>query len=99
MLFRSPRISTGSPPKAAEAPIIRTCKPARFFLIAAVLVAAVPAHAAGDSGEIINALVRARLAEEGGAPAAALSALTAVSRATPGQTGRASGRDRQCKNV
>src|SRR3546814_940371 len=61
-----PRISTESPPKAAEAPIIRTCKSARFVLIAAAVAAAVPVHASGDSGEVLNALVRARLAEAGG---------------------------------
>src|SRR3546814_9904478 len=68
-----PRISTGSPPKAAEAPIIRTCKSARFVLIAAAVAAAVPAHASGDSGEVLNALVRARLAEAGGEPVVALT--------------------------
>ena len=44
-------------------------------------------HAADDSGEVLNALVRARLAEEGGAPAAALSALATVSSAAPGLPG------------
>ena len=44
-------------------------------------------HAADDSGEVLNALVRARLAEESGAPAAALSALAAVSSAAPGLPG------------
>ena len=42
-----------------------------------------PAQAADDSGMILNALVQARLAEEGGEPAAALSALSAVSSAAP----------------
>src|SRR3546814_14863007 len=79
-----PRISTESPPKAAEAPIIRTCKSARFALIAAAVAAAVPAHASGDSGEVLNALVRARLAEAGGEPVAALTALATVSSAAPG---------------
>lgn len=46
-----------------------------------------PAHAASDSGEVLNALVRARLAEESGAPAAALSALAMVSSAAPGLPG------------
>ncbi|MGH6695068.1 tetratricopeptide repeat protein [Sphingopyxis sp.] len=44
---------------------------------------AVPAHAVDDNGAALNALVRARLAEEGGEPAAALSALTAVSGVAP----------------
>src|SRR3546814_19035838 len=91
-----PRISTESPPKAAEAPIIRTCKSARFVLIAAAVAAAVPAHASGDSGEVLNALVRARLAEAGGEPVVALTALATVSRAA--QLGRASWRDRVCKS-
>src|SRR3546814_5295472 len=82
-----PRISTGSPPKAAEAPIIRTCKSARFVLIAAAVAAAVPAHASGDSGEVLNALVRARLAEAGGEPVVALTALATVSSAAPGLPG------------
>ncbi len=48
-----------------------------------MLVAALPAQAADDNGAALNALVRARLAEEGGEPAAALSALTAVSSVAP----------------
>lgn len=44
---------------------------------------AAPAHAVDDNGAALNALVRARLAEEGGEPAAALSALTAVSSVAP----------------
>ena len=44
---------------------------------------AVPAHAVDDNGAALNALVRARLAEESGEPAAALSALTAVSSVAP----------------
>jgi predicted Zn-dependent protease len=51
------------------------------------VASAAPAHAADDGGEVLNALVRARLAEESGAPAAALSALTAVSSAAPGLPG------------
>ena len=47
------------------------------------LAAALPAQAADDNGAALNALVRARLAEEGGEPAAALSALTAVSSVAP----------------
>ena len=42
-----------------------------------------PAWAIDDNGAALNALVRARLAEEGGEPAAALSALTAVSSVAP----------------
>ena len=42
-----------------------------------------PAQAVDDNGAALNALVRARLAEEGGKPAAALSALTAVSSVAP----------------
>jgi Flp pilus assembly protein TadD len=52
-------------------------------LALSALAAAVPAQAADDSGAALNALVRARLAEEGGEPAAALSALTAVSSVAP----------------
>ena len=52
-------------------------------MIAAAFAAAVPAHAVDDNGAALNALVRARLAEEGGEPAAALSALTAVSSVAP----------------
>lgn len=40
-------------------------------------------QAADDNGAALNALVQARLAEEGGQPAAALSALTAVSSLAP----------------
>jgi tetratricopeptide (TPR) repeat protein len=47
----------------------------------------VPAHASGDSGEVLNALVRARLAEAGGEPVAALTALATVSSAAPGLPG------------
>ena len=46
-------------------------------------MAAVPAAAAEDSGAALNALVRARLAEEGGKPAAALSALGQLSSLAP----------------
>ncbi len=46
-----------------------------------------PAQAADDGGAALNALVRARLAEEGGEPAAALSALTTVSSLAPGLPG------------
>lgn len=42
-----------------------------------------PVQAADDSGAALNALVRARLAEEGGEPAAALSALSQVSSLAP----------------
>ncbi|HEY0598160.1 hypothetical protein [Sphingopyxis sp.] len=50
--------------------------------VAAVAVAT-PAQAVDDSGAALNALVRARLAEERGEPAAALSALTTVSSLAP----------------
>jgi tetratricopeptide (TPR) repeat protein len=50
--------------------------------VAAVAVAA-PAQAVDDSGAALNALVRARLAEERGEPAAVLSALTTVSSLAP----------------
>lgn len=46
-----------------------------------------PAQAVDDSGAALNALVRARLAEEGGEPAAALSALTTASSLAPGLPG------------
>lgn len=46
-----------------------------------------PARAVDDNGAALNALVRARLAEEGGEPAAALSALTTVSSLAPGLPG------------
>jgi tetratricopeptide (TPR) repeat protein len=42
-----------------------------------------PVQAADDGGAALNALVRARLAEEGGEPAAALSALNQVSSVAP----------------
>ena len=44
---------------------------------------AAPAQAVDDNGAALNALVRARLAEESGQPAAALSALTAVASVAP----------------
>ncbi|WP_332818339.1 tetratricopeptide repeat protein [Sphingopyxis sp.] len=55
----------------------------RFLLAVGALAVALPAQAADDGGAALNALVRARLAEEGGEPAAALSALTAVSSLAP----------------
>ena len=42
-----------------------------------------PARAADDSGAALNALVKARLAEDAGEPAAALSALTALASHAP----------------
>lgn len=53
------------------------------MLIAGTLAAAAPAWAVDDNGATLNALVRARLAEERGEHAAALSALTAVSSVAP----------------
>jgi tetratricopeptide (TPR) repeat protein len=53
------------------------------LLAVGALAAAMPAQAADDSGAALNALVRARLAEEGGEPAAALSALRQVSSVAP----------------
>ncbi len=47
------------------------------------LAVAAPVQAADDGGAALNALVRARLAEEGGEPAAALAALTDVSSLAP----------------
>ena len=49
--------------------------------------AACPVQAADDGGAALNALVRARLAEAGGEPAAALAALTDVSSLAPGLPG------------
>lgn len=51
------------------------------------IAAATPAQAADDGGAALNALVRARLAEAGGEPAAALAALTDVSSLAPGLPG------------
>ncbi|MCM3419609.1 tetratricopeptide repeat protein [Sphingopyxis alaskensis] len=82
-----PRTSTGSPPKAAEGPIIRICKPVGLLGAAALLGAATPVAAADADGAALNALVRARLAEEKGAPAAALSALNEVVSLSPGLPG------------
>lgn len=56
-----------------------------------MLALASPARGAEDNGAALNALVRARLAEEAGDPAAALSALTALAShapALPGLRGR-----------
>lgn len=58
-----------------------------MLLAAVAFAAAVPAQAVDDSGAALNALVRARLAEEGGEPAAALSALTTASSLAPGLPG------------
>ncbi|MDO9369060.1 MAG: hypothetical protein Q7T68_10870 [Sphingopyxis sp.] len=52
-------------------------------MVAAALAVAAPVQAVDDSGAALNALVRARLAEEGGEPAAALSALATVSSLAP----------------
>ncbi|WP_293968398.1 hypothetical protein [Sphingopyxis sp.] len=52
-----------------------------------MLTAACPVQAADDGGAALNALVRARLAEAGGEPAAALAALTDVSSLAPGLPG------------
>jgi tetratricopeptide (TPR) repeat protein len=51
--------------------------------LSAAFSAAFPVQAADDGGAALNALVRARLAEEGGEPAAALSALTQVQSLAP----------------
>lgn len=57
-------------------------------MIAAALAAAAPAQATGtDGGSALDALARARLAEEAGDPAAALSALTTVASEAPGLPG------------
>lgn len=48
-----------------------------------MLALAVPVQAADDGGAALNALVKARLAEDAGAPAAALSALTVLSSHAP----------------
>lgn len=53
------------------------------MLAVGALAPAVPVQAADDSGAALNALVRARLAEEGGEPGAALSALSQVSSVAP----------------
>jgi len=52
-------------------------------LAVGALAVAAPVQAADDGGAALNALVRARLAEEGGEPAAALAALTDVSSLAP----------------
>ncbi|WP_293643648.1 hypothetical protein [Sphingopyxis sp. RIFCSPHIGHO2_12_FULL_65_19] len=50
-------------------------------------MAATPVQAVDDGGAALNALVRARLAEESGEPATALSALTTLSSLAPGLPG------------
>ena len=53
------------------------------MLAVAALSAALPVQAAENGGAALNALVRARLAEESGEPAAALTALTQVQSLAP----------------
>ncbi|MDK2761247.1 MAG: tetratricopeptide repeat protein [Sphingopyxis sp.] len=53
------------------------------MIAVAAFAAALPVHAADEGGAALNALVRARLAEEGGHSAAALSALGEVSSLAP----------------
>lgn len=57
------------------------------MLAAGALATAAPVSASEGDGAALNALIRARLAEENGTPAAALSALSVVASLAPGLPG------------
>lgn len=57
------------------------------MLAAGALATAAPVSASESDGTALNALIRARLAEENGTPAAALSALKVVANLAPGLPG------------
>lgn len=81
------RISTGSFPKGAEVPIIRTCKPVLLACTSIVLsfVAFLPAPAAAQ-GATDATFVRARLADAEGDARTALSGYAAVLATVPDST-------------
>src|SRR4051812_22713319 len=80
-----PRTSTGSCPKAEEAPITRTCsRPLAPLIAAALLLSAAPVMAAPSSEDALLAYVRARAAETVGADAQAGRGYAAALALSPG---------------
>ena len=86
-----PRTSTGSLPKAAEAPITRTCKWLAGAALAALALAPVPAAARGSRlGRSARTYVQARAAAMSGDHARAAQLLAALAAAQPDQVDLAS---------
>src|SRR3954452_287771 len=81
-----PRTSTGSPPKAAEAPITRTCRLLAGAAFAGFLFAPVPAAAARlSTGDPLLTYVEARAAAMNGEHARAAALLTTLADTEPNQ--------------
>ena len=80
-----PRTSTGSPPKAAEAPIIRTCKWLAGAAIAAMGLQPVAASARLGIADPARAYVKARAAAMSGDHSQAAQLLAALAISQPGQ--------------
>src|SRR5437588_13105459 len=79
-----PRTSTGSPPKAAEAPITRTCKWLGGAALAALALTAAPA-AASITSDPAQAYLEARVAAINGDHARSAALLASLAEAQPGQ--------------
>src|SRR5437763_6645679 len=81
-----PRTSTGSLPKAAEAPITRTCKLAAGAAGIALALGASPAGARLAVSDAARTYVEARAAAMSGDHARAAQLLAALAEAQPAQT-------------
>src|SRR5579872_3204782 len=79
------KISTGSLPKAAEAPITRTCKWLSSTAVAVLALGAVPAQARLTISDSARTYVEARAAAMSGDHARAAQLLASLSEAEPGQ--------------
>src|SRR6266542_3714474 len=80
-----PRTSTGSRPKAEEAPITRTCKWLSGAAVAALALAPVPAAARLAASDPARNYVAARAAAINGDHGQAAQLLTALAQAEPDQ--------------
>src|SRR5690348_14457516 len=81
-----PRTSTGSPPKAAEAPITRTCKLLAGAALAALVSIPVPTVAATlSTGDPALTYVEARAAAMNGQHVRAAELLASLADAEPGE--------------
>src|SRR3954447_9961771 len=81
-----PRTSTGSPPKAAEAPIIRTCKWLAGAALAAIALGSSPAAARLSISDAARTYVQARAAAMSGDHARAAQLLASLAEAQPEQS-------------
>src|SRR5437868_15127634 len=80
-----PRTSTGSLPKAAEAPITRTCKWLGGAAVAVLAFGAVPAEARLSISDTARTYVEARAAAASGDHARAAQLLASLAEAEPSQ--------------